>query len=59
VPVIVCIVCPLLRHSQKCGAEDDYETKTSDLSELKIKIRRILRGGVETVSNTVSLQPMS
>jgi DNA-binding response OmpR family regulator len=38
VPVIVCIACPLLRHSQKCGAEDDYATKTSDLSELKIKI---------------------
>jgi DNA-binding response OmpR family regulator len=56
VPVILCTAYPLLRRSQKCSAADDYATKTSDLRELKIKIRRILQGGAETVTNRVSLQ---
>ncbi len=43
VPVILCTAYPLLRHSQKCTGADDYATKTSDLSELKIKIRGLLR----------------
>jgi DNA-binding response OmpR family regulator len=56
VPVILCTAYPLLRHSKKCSAADDYATKSSDLSELKIKIRRILQGGVETLANRVSPQ---
>jgi DNA-binding response OmpR family regulator len=59
VPAILCTAYPLLRHSEKCSAADDYETKTWDLSELKIKIRRILQGGTGTVANRVSPQLVS
>jgi len=49
-PVILCTAYPSVRHDVKSIAADDYVLKSSDLSELKLKIGKALDGRKKHVS---------
>jgi DNA-binding response OmpR family regulator len=49
-PVILCTAYPSVRHDLKSIAADDYVLKSSDLSELKLKIGKALDGRKKDIS---------
>ena len=49
-PVIMCTAYPSVRHDLKSIAVEDYVLKSSDLSELKLKIGKALDKRKKTVS---------